>query len=93
MQPLLTDPARAWKTAVFSRYYGGEAMVTERYLYAEWKGKEGRPLARMLYDHATDPLETRNIAETPEGAPIAERLRRQMDAGWRPVAAAAASVP
>ncbi len=86
MKPLLQDPTQRWKQAVFSRYYGGESVITERYLYAQWGTK-----ARMLFDHQTDPLETRNIAETPEGAPIAERLRRQMDDGWRP--AAAASVP
>ncbi len=60
--PLLTDPARAHKPAVFSRYHGGDSVRTERYLYTEWTDEAGLVTARMIYDHQSDPDENVNLA-------------------------------
>ena len=56
--PMLKDPATPGRPAVFGRYHGGEAVVTDTHLYAEWD--EG--LTSMLYDHRSDPDENRNIS-------------------------------
>ncbi|VGO22114.1 sulfatase-like hydrolase/transferase [Pontiella sulfatireligans] len=72
--PLLGQPSMDWKTAAFSRYHGGENVVTERYSYSEWT--DG---SRMLYDHKKDPDENINVSENPEYAPIVEKLARRLE--------------
>jgi iduronate 2-sulfatase len=69
--PLLKNPSEDWKTAVFSRYHGGESVTTDRYSYTEWS--DG---ARMLYDHKKDPDENINVSENPEYAPIVEKMQK-----------------
>ncbi len=72
--PLLKDPNRPWKKAAFSRFFNGDSVRTDRYLYTEWRGKTGDRYARMLYDHWHDPKENVNIAEKPENAELVWRL-------------------
>jgi arylsulfatase A-like enzyme len=87
--PLIKDPARAWKTAAFSQYprKGGEVMGytmrTDRYRYTEWQSKSGERIAAELYDHQTDPAETRNVAGAPEQASTVTELSAKLKAGWR----------
>lgn len=71
--PLLEEPSKSWKTAVFSRYHTGESVTTERYSYTEWN--DG---SRMLYDHKKDPDENVNISENPEYADIVEKLSAEL---------------
>jgi arylsulfatase A-like enzyme len=81
--PLLEDPQRPWKTAVFSRWIDGDSIRTDRFLYTEWRGREGDVVARMLYDHREDPEENVNIAAGPEQADRVRDLSRRLEAGWR----------
>jgi arylsulfatase A-like enzyme len=67
--PLLDDPEKPWKEAVFSRWQNARAVKTERYLYTEWA--DG---TKMLFDHKKDPRENVNIAEMPESAAIAAQM-------------------
>ncbi|WP_222847376.1 sulfatase-like hydrolase/transferase [Pontiella desulfatans] len=71
--PLLNEPSRDWKQAVFSRYHAGESITTDRYSYSEWS--DG---SRMLYDHRKDPDENTNIAVLPEYAQLTEKLSREL---------------
>jgi arylsulfatase A-like enzyme len=84
--PLLTDPDRPWKKAVFSQYPKGgnlgTAMETDRYRYIEWR-KGDQLVDRELYDHANDPGENQNVAARPEYAAALATLEKQMAAGWR----------
>ncbi|MBI5769373.1 MAG: sulfatase [Verrucomicrobia bacterium] len=84
--PLLADPDRPWKKAVFSQYPKGgnlgTAMETERYRYVEWRKGE-RLVDRELYDHANDAAENQNVAARPEYAAAIANLEKQMSAGWR----------
>ncbi len=82
MVPLLHAPQRPWKQAAFARYYGGTAVITDRYIYAE----HGGPAKRMLLDRQADPLVTRNGINDPEGLAVAELLSKKLAAGWQPVA-------
>jgi iduronate 2-sulfatase len=85
--PLLAEPERPWKTAVFSQYPKAEnnlgtAMRTDRYRYVEWR-KGGQVTARELYDYQTDPAESQNLAASPANAALLETLAARMKAGWK----------
>ncbi len=95
--PLLRDPQRAWKSAVFSQFlregiwtapdgreYMGRAIRTGRYRYVEWTDWETREFAaNELYDHESDPLENKNVAGLPENAAIVADLAARLKAGWK----------
>jgi arylsulfatase A-like enzyme len=83
--PLLREPTKPWKRAVFARYHGGESVRTDRYFYTEWSSG-GNVVARMLYDHQSDPMENINIVGTPEGNQAAAQLSAMLESGWTPIA-------
>jgi iduronate 2-sulfatase len=72
--PLLKNPNLPWKKAVFSRYFRGDSVKTDRYRYTQWRDKKGKVYARMLYDHTIDPVENVNIAESPQNKAVVEQL-------------------
>jgi iduronate 2-sulfatase len=74
----IRDPKAPGKTAVFPRYQLAEVIKTEDYALTEWYGKQGKMLARMLYDHRVDPEETHNVAEEPEYSDVVENLHNQL---------------
>lgn len=76
--PLMKDPKRPWKDAVYSRFHRGESVRTDRYCYTEWIGKNGKMDARMLYDQKLDPDENVNIAERPENAELVKKLSARL---------------
>ncbi len=89
--PLLKDPGRDFKKAVFSNQERetigrrkGFSMRDERYRYTEWRNTvTGEVLARELYDLQEDPLETVNIAQDPANFGLIEKLADQLEAGWK----------
>jgi iduronate 2-sulfatase len=98
LEPLLIDPNRKWKRAVFSQYprarqgsrhkgHGevmGYAVRTQRYRYVEWRQWDSKNvLARELYDHETDPHEMYNIASQPPHIRSANRLAKILSEGWK----------
>jgi arylsulfatase A-like enzyme len=89
--PLISDPTRAWKSAAFSQYprQGGQimgyTMRTDRYRYTEWQDKQGKAVAVELYDHQSDPRETRNIASDASQAATVTELSNKLKEGWRAV--------
>lgn len=85
LAPLLRDPDREWKQAVFSKFHSGWSVRTDRYLYTEWWDRDGTVEARMLYDHLDDPAENHNIAELPQNRAVVERLSGLLRRGWQPV--------
>jgi len=76
--PLMKNPNRPWKKAVFSRYFNGDSAKTDRYRYTEWRRKNGTMYARMLYDHKTDPYENVNISELPQNKEVVEKLSKML---------------
>lgn len=74
----MADPSLAGKEAVFPRWHNSESIRTDRYLYTEWYDQNGRPSARMLYDHATDPAETVDLVGDPAYASVVERLSERL---------------
>lgn len=85
LAPVIEQPTRPWKTAVFSQFggvaHGGVSIRTERYRYTEW-GQNGRKGVE-LYDYEVDPDETVNIAGLPENAELVAHLKERLHAGWR----------
>ena len=72
--PLLRNPNQPWKKAVFSRYFRGDSVKTDRYRYTQWRDKKGKVNARMLYDHRVDLVENVNIAESPQNKAVVKQL-------------------
>jgi len=84
MVPLLRNPERPWKRAVFAKWVNGAGTVgTKRYFYTQWIRKDGKRAAEMLYDHRVDPEENVNVAGDPKYAKVVARLRRFLAEGWR----------
>ncbi|MBP89505.1 MAG: iduronate-2-sulfatase [Planctomycetaceae bacterium] len=99
-KPLLTKPDKPWKRAVFSQYpragsgnrhrgHGeimGYAVRTHRYRYVEWQDwKSKKVVARELYDHDSDPHESRNVAAQAKYAETNRELARTLKGGWKSV--------
>ena len=76
--PLMKKPNLLWKKAVFSRYFNGDSVKTDRYRYTEWCRKNGTRYARMLYDHKTDPHENVNISELSQNKDLVEKLSKML---------------
>jgi arylsulfatase A-like enzyme len=94
--PLMEDPSRSWKSAVFTQFlregiwvapdgieYMGYSMRTDQYRYTVWQNWETKQLAaRELYDHSVDPDEDSNVAERAEYAMVVAELESRREAGW-----------
>ena len=76
LSPVIADPDTSVKEAAFTQhqqpFYGspknwqawGYSVRTSRWRYTEWRAiTGGEVVARELYDHQTDPRETRNLGE------------------------------
>jgi iduronate 2-sulfatase len=74
----------------------GRSMRTDRYRYTEWqrtehaaagaeafRGPAGSVHTRELYDHRTDPQESKNLANAPDQKQTVEELSKNLAAGWR----------
>ena len=80
-KPLLADPKRPWKKAIYGNYGGGWAVRDDRYTYSEFRSR-GRTVARMLYDHDKDPNENVNIVSDPASAGVVKKLSALLIDGW-----------
>lgn len=95
--PLVNDPSRPGKKAVFSQFlregiwvapdgveYMGYAIRTDHYRYVVWKNWKTKTVAAAeLYDHRTDPGENVNLAGKSESSTVIAELEAQMPLHWR----------
>jgi iduronate 2-sulfatase len=78
LRPLLEDPSKPGKAAVFTIVTRGpknrgDSIRTDRWRYTEWS--DG---SRELYDHITDPEETRNLAAAPGQKTTVRELSKKL---------------
>lgn len=77
---LLKDPAARWDHPAYTYIRRGKVMGasvrTERYRYTEWDAGEAE-----LYDHQTDPRESRNLAADARSKAIVARHQRLLRQG------------
>jgi arylsulfatase A-like enzyme len=59
---VLDNPSKIIKNKAYARYQKGETLITDKYAYTEWQ-KDNKTMAKMLYDHHSDPNENINLAE------------------------------
>ena len=93
-RPLLEDPSRQWKSAIFSeaRRNGahGRTVRTARYRYSEFTPLEGDGEKELeLYDLEKDPREYDNLADDSAHQELRAKLAQQLEAGWRSAAPSA----
>ena len=90
-RPVLDNPQRDWKTAVFSEAQRGGAhgrsVRTARYRFTEWRPLEGDgPSEFELYDLQEDPKEYLNLASSEEYGELRERMSKVLADGWQAAA-------
>ena len=79
--PLLVDPDRPWKKAVFMvDGDGGQMVRTRRYSYLQFK-RGSVPAA--LYDLEKDPWETVNVVSDPAYAKARQEMVDLLQRGWK----------
>jgi iduronate 2-sulfatase len=93
LKPLLREPSRTWKSAVFTQVLRqlpdgnlmAVSMRTERYRLTRWTAEHDRADVRFieLYDRLVDPNETRNIAGEPAYESIKADLLARLHVGWQ----------
>ncbi len=75
---VLKDPDASIHKAVYSRYFGGETLVTQRYAYTEWT-ENGEMKANMLYDHKYDRDENINVVYDPDYKDVANEMKQLLN--------------
>jgi arylsulfatase A-like enzyme len=76
--PVLENPDKTHKKAVFSRYHDGESVITKDFIYTTWI-KDGKYISQMLFDHKNDPAENINVAEKPAYKKIVAEMNRLLE--------------
>ncbi|MFC2130781.1 sulfatase [Bacteroidota bacterium] len=97
MKPLMENPGKEWKSAIFTQHLRGKyrklpdnelimgrAIRTVRYRYVEWKNYvTGKLMGQELYDLQADPQENESIAGFDESKELIRELSDRLQAGWR----------
>lgn len=79
--PLLVNPSRPWKKAVFMvDGDGGQMVRTKKCSYLVLK--KG-PVSAALYDLERDPWETINVAADPAYATLRQKMEALLKQGWK----------
>ena len=81
---IIDQQKEKWNRDLFENHLMGYAMRTARYRFVVWKDRnlpEREPIYTELFDHQTDPLETKNIAA--ENPKLVHELMKQFNAGWK----------
>ena len=79
--PLLANPDRPWKKAVFMvENESSQVVRNRRYSYLEF---QNGPVPAALYDLEKDPWETVNLADDPAHAKVRQEMADLLKAGWK----------
>ena len=75
---------KKWDRDLFENNLMGYAMRTQQYRFIVWKDRtkpNTEPVFVELYDHKTDPFETKNIAKN--NSKLVDALMVQFNKGWK----------
>lgn len=81
---IMEQQGKKWNRDLFENRLMGYSMRTERYRFVAWKDRTNpvaEPVDVELYDHQTDPHETKNIAK--EHPDVVAQLTAQLQEGWK----------
>ena len=70
------------KNYAVSKYHDGVTYIEGSLFYTEWLDKNNEVRARMLFDHANDPLELDNLAEKPNYQDKVKDLSKKLQSRW-----------
>jgi iduronate 2-sulfatase len=76
LAPLLQDAQAAPRKDALTQIGTDYSLRTQRYRYTQW-GKDGAKGVE-LYDHESDPLEMKNLANSPDTAELRKKLSLQL---------------
>ncbi len=76
--PLMKKPDMPWKPAAVGRFRSGDTIRTDQHRFTEYAGANGKPVARMLYDHDADSGENVNISERSQSKEVVKSLTEQL---------------
>jgi arylsulfatase A-like enzyme len=65
-----------------SKWYDGVTIIQNDYFYTDFLGEDDQPEARMLFDHASDPLELYNLAEKQDYQQTVDELQDKLVNNW-----------
>jgi iduronate 2-sulfatase len=65
-----------------SKYHDGVTIVKGDYFYTEYLGDNDEAVARMLFNHTTDPLELKNLSEEKEFEAVIQELHTMLRSNW-----------
>jgi len=91
---IAAEHPNAWSPPRFNEHVMGYTIRTDRYRLVRWvdlRDPDRSALAVELYDHQTDPHETRNLAGDPANAELVENLTAKLKEGWQAAQPLAAS--
>lgn len=84
--PVLQNPGQRSDRVAYSQYqrftgkYTGRALRTDRYRFVSWTRKKGGEVVHQeLYDHSTDPQETRNVIKGSQYGDVVVDLEKQLE--------------
>jgi len=83
-QRIIAQQGDKWDRELFEEHLMGHTMRTDRYRLVLWRDHrdpKAEPLYVELFDHQTDPQETKNVAA--DNPVLVEQLTQQLNAGWK----------
>ena len=87
--PLFANPSLPGRSVAMSQYPRGKTMGysirSERWRYTHWQRRDGKVIAKELYDHLESDVSFENVADRPDNTEIVERLENQLLNLIRPV--------
>lgn len=78
--PLMNQPNTPWKDSAIGRFTNGDTIRTDQFRFTEYTRPNGNPVARMLYDHQSDPEENFNVSEQEAQQKVVEHLTEKLRA-------------
>lgn len=78
MVKLMSNGDSNWKDYAIVKWHWGVTLITQDYKYTEWRNKQDKFVANMLFDTHADPVEQTNIAPNPKNKELVEKLSKEL---------------